>query len=58
MRQHMPQSQNNQAAPLGRLSIRPCLRTYGQIPQMGAAHASAAAQLCLNYGKEIYHTSY
>ncbi len=58
MRRYMPQPKDNKIDSQWHLLVCPCIWTYGQIPQIGAAHADTAAQLCMQHaGKEIHYNS-
>ncbi len=59
MRRYTPQPKDNKTDSQWHLLVCPCIWTYEQIPQMGAAHANTAAQLCMQKaGKKIHNNSY
>ncbi len=48
-RRYTLQPKNNKTDLQWHLLVCPCIWTYGQIPQMGAAHADTAAQLYMQH---------
>ncbi len=59
MRRYTPQPKDNKTDSQWHLPVCPCIWTYGQIPQMGAAHTDTVAQLCMQHtGKEIHYNSH